>query len=29
MVVDNILGVTSERTGQEYVRLPVGESTDL
>jgi hypothetical protein len=29
MVVDNILGVTSQRTGQEYVRLPVGESTDL
>jgi L-ascorbate metabolism protein UlaG (beta-lactamase superfamily) len=29
MVVDNILGVTSERTGQEYVRLPVGGSTDL
>jgi L-ascorbate metabolism protein UlaG (beta-lactamase superfamily) len=29
VVVDNILGAVGRRTGKEYRRLPVGESTDL
>jgi L-ascorbate metabolism protein UlaG (beta-lactamase superfamily) len=29
IVVDNILAAASRRTGKEYRRLPVGESTDL
>jgi len=28
-VLDNVLGVTSKRTGREYRRLPVGDSTEL
>jgi L-ascorbate metabolism protein UlaG (beta-lactamase superfamily) len=29
MVVDNVLGAASKRTGKEYRRLPVGESAEL
>jgi L-ascorbate metabolism protein UlaG (beta-lactamase superfamily) len=28
-VLDNVLGVTSKRTGREYRRLPVGDSVEL